>query len=333
MSSIRHILGVGPYTDHNRWRAEAFRQLGVQCTYIPTQQYSRAAFALEHRVGLAPHRQRVVRQIARAIEDARPDAIWVDKGLMFGPDDVEAWRARCRVVAHYHPDDWQNPLYHWHPFRLAIPHYDVHFVTRPANVAELYLLGAAHVVKTWFAYEPSVHRPVFGNAVISANVFLGRADHDRVELLTELARLGLPVRAYGFGYDAVEGAGGEVLQIQPLRAEYAGVVESATAALGLVARQSRDQHTCRSVEIPACRGVLVAERTPEHEDLFDDGREALFFDSTAQLVDHLDRLGKDAEFNEKVRAAGHHRATHSGYDHIARAREALRFLEDAARGG
>ena len=312
---------------------EAFRRLGVECTYIPTQQYPRMAIALEHRIGFAPHRELILRRMRRAIGDVKPDVIWVDKGLMFGPEDVESWRAHCRVVAHYHPDDWQNPIYHWHPYRHAIPHYDIHFVTRPANVLELYLLGAPRVVKTWFAYEPSVHSPVDGDAVISANVFLGRADRDRVELLAELARLGLPVRAYGFGYDAVMAAGGEVVQVQPLGAEYAGVIEAATAALGLLARQSRDQHTCRSLEIPACRGVLVAERTPEHEELFEDGSEALFFDTTAQLADHLERLGKDAEFNEKVRSGGHHRATHSGYDHVSRAREALLFLEDAARGG
>lgn len=322
------MVAVGHWLDHNKWRMESFRRLGVAVRYIPTNQASPLSWAMESKLGYAPSHIRIRRRMLLAVRETRPDIVWVDKGLCFGPAEVSEWRQYARAVVHANNDDWLNPAYHWQSFRSAVAEYDAHIVTRPVNVAELALQGAQHVVKTWFAYEKSVHKPVGVPQTDPQIVFAGRADPERLDLFGALARRGVRIRVYGGGYDTL--AFNPFVSIDssyPTGPDYAKVLESARACLGLLARQSRDQHTCRTMEIPASRGLLVAERTPEHESLYEDGREALFFSNEDELVDKLN-VAADATENARIRMNGYERATHSGYDHLTRSRELLGILEE-----
>jgi hypothetical protein len=58
------------------------------------------------------------------------------------------------------------------------------------------------------------------------------------------------------------------------------------------------------VEIPFCGGLLCAERTPEHLELYQDGVEAVFWDNPEECVAHCSRLLADDILREEIRAAG-----------------------------
>ena len=96
--------------------------------------------------------------------------------------------------------------------------------------------------------------------------------------------------------------------------------------LGFLRKLNRDQTTTRSVEIPACAGFMLAERTAEHLQLFEEGREAEFFASPAELLQKCRRYLADETGRRSIARRGFERCIASGYSNAARLREAFRLI-------
>jgi len=104
---------------------------------------------------------------------------------------------------------------------------------------------------------------------------------------------------------------------------YAKIISGSKIALGYVSSSNLDEFTNRSFEIPACGGLLLAERTPSHLDLYHEGAEAEFFSSDKECAEKIKILLRDAEKREALRNAGHQRCLQSDYSLVRCVREAV----------
>src|SRR5262249_47006155 len=126
-------------------------------------------------------------------------------------------------------------------------------------------------------------RAQYGGAV----GFVGAWEEARADSIRSLAAASLPGRVWG-----TRGAT-ECLPHPNLRIEaqelhgldYARAPNSFDITLCFLRKLTRDRQTTRSVEIPACGGFMLAERTDEHLSLFKEGVEAEFFGSDDELLD------------------------------------------------
>jgi hypothetical protein len=263
----------------------------------------------------------------------RPQLVLVLKGAHLYPETVASLRRLGGAVAVFHPDDLANPL-NTNPRMLAsLPAWDVIFTPRHFALPEIRAAGGRRVEHLPFGFDPSIHHPAresgaLAGDVADAVVFLGTAAPERVATLAALAR-DTPVRIFGDGWSRLPPA--SVLNASIRRSIYGAAVREVFSHSGinlsLLRRANRDLHQMRTFEVPACAGFMLAERTEDHRALFDEGREAAFFEGQEELGEQVRRYRADAPARRRIAEAGHRRllAGHHSYrDRAARVIEVVR---------
>jgi hypothetical protein len=105
--------------------------------------------------------------------------------------------------------------------------------------------------------------------------------------------------------------------------DFSRAVWSARLHLGLLNSANRDLHSCRTFEVPASGGLLLAERTTEHAALFDDGESAVLFGSVEELEAGISTLLARPDLARSIEANGHRAIVDGRNSYDDRARELL----------
>jgi spore maturation protein CgeB len=253
--------------------------------------------------------------------EAQPDIVIVLKGLYLGMKDISRLKSVAHWVVNINHDDFfsRNPN-NWSELqRAAIPAYDYIFPTREVNVDEIKPLNQ-NVEFFSFAYLPEIHRPSIVNEEERAKwasdvLFVGTWERERCRQLESL------VRAIGANYAIYGEQWHKVRRSSPLYSyihrhalgpdEMSKAIGTAKVALGFLRKENRDDYTQRTFEIPACGGVLLAERTKRHLELLTEGKEAEFFDpySETELPEKVTSLLNNVAKRNMLRSAGRVRIT------------------------
>ena len=183
---------------------------------------------------------------------------------------------------------WSNDdMWKWHNrsywYTKSLPYYDL-VVTQKSyncNPDELPSLGA-NVLFQNKAYDKAMHFPVDTCAKYSCVhdvIFVGTYEKERLKSLKFLADHGIRVHVYGWAKKMPENYHKNLVfhDTHLYGAAYAAAFSCSKIALNFLRKKNRDLQTSRSIEIPACGGFMLAERTDEHQALFKEGEEAEYF--------------------------------------------------------
>jgi spore maturation protein CgeB len=282
------------------------------------------------------------RALLKSVEQFTPDVVLVWRGVHVLPETIRSVRGFNRpLIVSYNNDDPFGPLYSegslhlrrlWRTFKRGIPEYDLHFVYREVTRADFLAAGArkAHVLLPY--YVPEYDKPIslssgdaerFGCDV----VFVGHYEDDgRVEYIRSLVRAGIKVKLFGTGWDSdsLGDLATHFGSVRPLRGEeYRKALVAARFSLCFLSRLNRDEYTRRCFEIPACRAALLSERTEALQRLFEDGREAIYFSDSTELVSRVKMLLLDPDQLDAVRNAGFERVRRDGHSVYNRMNEMI----------
>jgi spore maturation protein CgeB len=264
----------------------------------------------------------------------RPDVLWLDKPLDIRPESISRIRSASprTLVVGYSPDDMGQRHNRSLLFDRLIDEFDLFLTTKTFGVRELASMGCRRVVFIGNGYDRLAHAPIDLSpgefAEWGSDVgFIGTYERERARSLTALAGQGFDVRVWGNGWGPARREGRLRIEGRPAEGkDFARVVAATKINLGFLRKLNRDMQTTRSIELPACGGFMLAERTDEHLALFDEGSEAEFFADDAEMIAKCRHYLVDDSARRRIALGGRKRCVASGYSNDDRMGEALRLI-------
>lgn len=292
---------------------------------------------VHHKFGRHLDKSGINKNLGSKVNEILPDILWVEKVLSLKPKVLKKIRSNfpSMKIIHCCEDDMYAKHNSSVYFRESLPVYDIVFTTKSYNCNELPSIGGKRVELFKNCYDPKLHRPVNSRQKYSCDVsFIGTFEKDRAEKCLYLAENGIHVRVWGNGWDSYKGKN-ENLQIEskPLYNEdFVTALRSSKINLCFLRKINRDLQTSRSVEIPACGAFMLAERTDEHLTLFQEDKEAAFFDqdNPEELLEKVKYYLAHDHKRKNVAEKGRDRCLNSGYSHDE---ELKRMLSLVMNGG
>lgn len=362
MARILYLGEIAP-GQTARMRMRALERLGHEVHGINTVEPWRQARWLSRQWQRRLSRGSIVRAINRSVlEQAqafRPDLVWADKQEYLPASTVESLRSHGALTVHFTPDPYFTLS--WKQTTLqteALKVFDVLATCKSYERQHYEALGKP-LIDLPLGYCDEVHRPLASSdhRWHAAVGFLGGWEPRRQQLIAAVASVLPPalggVKIWGGHWKFLRTgkaglrqrlilnqlAGPEHYRVerQPwidpclqgdevYGDDYARALSGSRIGLGFLRQVCPDQHTTRSFEIPACGSLLLADRTAEHQQFFEEGKEAEFFSCQAELVDKARFYASHDSARSRIAAAGLLRCQRSGYSYLERMRGALQDL-------
>jgi spore maturation protein CgeB len=330
-------IGHAALESTSRHRADALTRLGHEVIVadpyaaLATHLQGRLRGALHYRTGYRFLQPTIKRWLTNRLQQRQWfDIVWVDNGELLGVDCVRLLRSAGLLMVLYNHDDptGKRDGHRFDSLLKSLPLYDVCAVVRQENIEEFAGRGAKVVMRVWMSYDEVMHAPYQDLSDVPANyrsevVFIGTwmRGEGRDQFVLDLVKRGIPVSIWGQRWEKsplwaqLKGCyrGGNLSG-----RDYVAAIQGAKVCLGMLSKGNRDLHTTRTMEIPYAGGVLCAERTSEHLELYKDGVEAVFWNDVDECAQQCRRLLDDEPWRESVRRAGmaRVRASHLGHEDI-----------------
>lgn len=260
------------------------------------------------------------------------DVLWVEKGNAVRPSTVKFIRKNFPLVALVSISEDNMYLRHNHSvyYRRGLRYYDIVFTKKARNLEELKEFGARNIKLFLDSYDETLFRPLTLTGKefdeYGADVgFVGTYERERADYMLFLAESGIRVRVFGGIWQDMRRRH-ENLNIEGrtlLGEEYAKAINAAKISLCFLRKLNFDEVTGRTMEIPACGGFMLAERTQRHLELFKEDEEAVFFSSREEMLEKAVKYLKDEASRNKIAAAGRKRCERSGYGMRIRLQELM----------
>jgi spore maturation protein CgeB len=321
-----NILYIGANYGTSKHRYLALQRLGHDVfmvdpfDYIPSNKW---VGKWVYETGAWGFAGRVRKNVLESIKEKEFDFCFVDGGYVVDSNLVRELKQKCKHVVNFNVDDpypkigWRK----WRLYRESIPAYDLLVVVRTQNINEVKLSGAKKVLHVFRMADEIAHKPVeltpSDQASWASDVcFVGTWMPGRGSFMARLIERGVPLSIWGDRWhNAKEWQLIKTAWRGPgiYTKDYIKPILASKICLGLLSKGNRDLHTQRSAEAPALGSLFCAERTADHLQMYEEDKEAIFWEDADECAEKCLRLLKQPKLCKQIATSGQERCLKNNY--------------------
>lgn len=327
--------------------AQAFRSLGLNLIEIDEEDYlpwrwegfvPKATRRLLSPVWIKNYNEAVLRQASCSLYDF----VLVFKGNLLKPETLRVLTNSGKPVFNFYPDT--NFLDYGNNIPAALRLYDCVFTTKSFHgEREIQEFGIKQIIHVRHGFDPEVHRPIplsneqrtYYGSDVSFVGYWSPENEGRILYLLQSSH-GLCIKVFGLGWNHAcrefkarmsdnlrPGAFGDELSIVYCASKLnLGLLRRATCD-----RNTSDQVTARTFQVPATKSLLLHEDTPEVRNFFEDGTEVLLFNNNEEMIERITFALNSPKVREAICRGGYERCQRERYDYISAARTIISHFE------
>ena len=237
---------------------------------------------------------------------------------------------KTKIVS-YSPDNMALRHNQSQQYLECVPLYDYIITNKSYIIDDMKRLGAKKVTFVNNSYSEDFHKPYElseeEKIYLGGDVgFIGAWEEERCKSILYLVDHGVKVKVFGdakwnkyANYSPNLTIMGHLLNNE----DYCKSLNAFRISLCFLRKMNFDTQTTRSVEIPACGGFMMAERTDEHLNMFEEDKEAAYFSSNEELLEKCLFYLSNDDVRNKIAVAGRERASISGYSNESMVRSII----------
>lgn len=288
----------------------------------------------QHHLNIGPGVWALNKKIRQSINEKKYDVLLVDNKpylLKKTLHHIKKKSPSTKIVNLLTDDPFGRYAKSWRLLRETTHLYDLFFVQRKINIAELKKLGAQKVSVCYRSFDPQYNKPyVFQEKEYLQYAtpvgFIGTFEEDRASYIAYLIQQGIPVTVTGNDF---EGAPYWDI-IQPYYQgpsvygdEYIKKLCGMDIALHFLRHGNRDEQDSRTFEIPASKVFMLAERSELHSAFFKEDKEAVYFSDKEELLQKLKYYLAHPLERLEIANAGFEKCYTGKYSHADRMKQVL----------
>ena len=316
-----------------------FREYGYEVSVYPAQTYffdylqKSIVNKIAFRIGLKWIYKIINTELRKQIVEVDPDVLFIFKGMEIFPESLKWARLMGIKTYNYNPD---NPFLFSgrgsgnSNITASIGLYDAHFTYNLKVKSEME--SSFDIPTYWIPFGFDLSEIVYESLMLEAEInkicFVGNPDRHRIQFLKELADNGFIIDLYGVNWQRFIQHKNISIHAPVFADEMWSILRKYRVQLNPLRIHNLDSHGMRSFEIPAVGGIMLAPRTSEHQMLFTEGKEAFYYSSTEEAMNHIKKLlSLNQGEADKIRRNARLRSVSSGYGYKNRAKEILDIIE------
>jgi spore maturation protein CgeB len=285
------------------------------------------------RLGLSRILQKINDQFKEAIQNFKPDVIWVFKGMEIFPETLKWAKAKNIKLVNYNPD---NPFVFSGKgsgnsnLKQSIGLYDLHLTynTEVKKEMEKRFLIQTGILPFGFDVTNELFENCNRQEEIIKACFLGNPDKYRAAFLLKLAESGIELDVYGNDWNKFMNHPNINLLGVVLGDSFWLTLHKYRLQLNLDRPHTLNTHNMRSFEIPGVGGIQLAPYTNDHATYFNPETEIFLYNDVIDCILQIKKIlalpKVEADF---IRNNARKRSVESGYSYKDRSAQALAFIK------